>query len=521
MLCGRMARSLGPEAPRFLAALRTRWWLVGLITLVAVGCAIAVSEAQTDRYQASAVMLFGPPSFSNSPLAAGGAAGTSASSPQDQATEIALASLDTVAARVKQRLPDSNIGQLEAAVSVQPKGSSSLVAVTANWATATGAAAVANAFAEEIVAFRRETAQAGVQQSIDAINNTISAQEAALAGRAGGPPRASPNDLQSLRNQLSQLQSLKAIQTGDVQIVEQATPPVAPSSPRVARNAIIGAFIGLVLGIFGVLLLAQFDDRIRGEPDLTFLLGAPVLARIPKVPRSKRLGHTSSVQQHRAFVEAFEFLRLNLQLTGLQQGHVVVGVTSLWPADGKTTVVACLARTLALSGAEVIAVDFDLRIPTLHASFGVPQDSAGGVVGALLESNGHADLEQETEFPHLQVLPAGPVPPPPGLITQKRLKVMFARLRAKAEYVLVDTSPLSIGADASAVVAAADGVVLVIDPRRTRRSDLLAAKRQLSIARMMILGIVVNRARAELPSYYAQDDAAPMVDRTIPPTFTG
>ena len=513
---------MGPEAPRLLATLRTRWWLVGLITLVAVAGAVAVSESQNDRYQASAVMLFGPPSFSTSPLAGGATAATSATSPQDQATDVALASLDTVAARVKQRFPNSTIAQLEGALSVTPKGSSNLVSVTATWGTATGAAAVANSFAQEIVVFRRQTAQAGIQQSIDAINNTISEQEAALAGRSGGAPTASPSDLPSLRSQLSQLQSLKAIQTGDVQIVEQAAPPVAASSPRLARNAVIAAFIGLVLGIFGVLLLAQFDDRIRGEPDLTFLLGAPVLARIPKVPRSKRLGHTSSVQRHRAFVEAFEFLRLNLQLTGLPQGHVVIGVTSLGREDGKTTVVASLARTLALSGAEVTAVDFDLRNPMLHTSFGISQDATGGVVGALFGSNGNPDLAQETEFPDLRVLPAGRLPPPPGLIAHERLQLMFSWLRARAAYVLVDTPPLSIGAEASAVVAAADGVILVIDPRRIRRRDLLAVKRQLSIARMMILGIVVNRARAEPPSYYAREQAAgPMAERTLPPTFTG
>ena len=64
------------------------------------------------------------------------------------------------------------------------------------------------------------------------------------------------------------------------------------------------------------MLLARFDDRIGDEDELAALMGAPVLARIPEVGRSRRPTHVWAADQDPAFLEAFEFLRLNLQLMG-------------------------------------------------------------------------------------------------------------------------------------------------------------------------------------------------------------
>ena len=77
---------------------------------------------------------------------------------------------------------------------------------------------------------------------------------------------------------------------------------------------------------------------------------------------------------------------------------------------------------------------------------------------------------------------------------RERLRRLFADLKAHAEYVLVDTVPVTATADASAAAAEADGVILVVDLERTRRRELAAATRQLANARAEIVGIVVNRS---------------------------
>lgn len=372
---------------------------------------------------------------------------------------------------------------------------------------------IANAFAQAIVVLRRQTAQAQIQQSISSLSNTISAQQS-------GHPAAPDVNIASLRSQRSQLETLEALQTGDVQIVQLATPPPGPSSDHLARDVLVGAILGLIIGILAVILLTGFDDRIRDEQELTALIPAPVLARIPKLDSSKGPGHTWSVQEHHAFIDAFELMRLNLQLTDLHQlGHVVVAVTSPAPHDGRTTVVASLARSLAWSGTDVVAADFDMRNPMLQVCFDVGEGSAGGVLGVLLDTENPSELLQATNDPHLRVLTSIKQPPSPGFIAHERLQLMFGRLRETADYVLVDTSPLSVGADATAVVAAVDGIVLVVNLEHLGRRELLAAKRQLDIARTAILGIVVNRVgvggHVELPP----EGRIATTGETSPPTF--
>ena len=511
-----MTEHLGLDVPRFLALLRARLWLIVGMVLAAVLLALAVSLAQADRYRASAVLQFGQPSIADTVLT-NGAGGSGAATPEQQSTNLALASLDSVAARVKQRLRGPvSAADLKNAVSVSLRGNSDLLTVTAEWSTPRQAAILANAFAGEIVALRRQAAQTQVQRAIDAVNATIRARETAPAGTQA----TSSAELRSLRSRLAQLEVLKVLQTGNVQIVERATPPAARSSPRPVRNAVIAGIAGLILSIFVVVLLARYDERIRDEDELAELMSARVLARIPEVARSKGLNPTGSTDQNPAFVEAFEFLRLNLEFMRPQEGHLVVAVTSPADGDGKTTVVAWLAQTLSNS-AEVVAVDFDLRNPMLHSYFDVPQEPGRGVVDALLERPGHNDLAQPTRWSQLRVLPAGhQSAPPPGLIAHERLRHLLEHLRDSADYVIVDTSPVSAVADASAVGAAADGVILVVDLARSRRKDLVAAKKQLANARTTILGIVINRAPAEVPSYYARERTRVATNGKPPPAFT-
>jgi Mrp family chromosome partitioning ATPase len=93
-----------------------------------------------------------------------------------------------------------------------------------------------------------------------------------------------------------------------------------------------------------------------------------------------------------------------------------------------------------------------------------------------------------------------------GLVARARLQQMFDDLRQHADYVVVDTVPVSTVADASAVAAAADGVILVVDLNQARRRDLLAAKKQLAHARAKVFGMVVNRAAVDHPAYHPHDD---------------
>ncbi|HEY7621390.1 MAG TPA: Wzz/FepE/Etk N-terminal domain-containing protein [Solirubrobacteraceae bacterium] len=579
------------DLPRFIAVLRARRWLIVGIVVCAAGLALAWSLSQPSKYTADADLLFGDQTNADSVIT-GGTGGTADVPDRTAATNLALASLDTVAANVKRGFRGSATAeQLKDAVTVAAQGDSDVVTVTAEWDSPTGAAAIANAFATQIVALRRNNEQASIQRAIDAVTARIPATPKT-------PAETTLAD--ELNAKLADLEALKQSADGNVTVVEQATPPDHRSSPKPLRNAVIAGLVALILAVFVVVLLARFDDRIADEEELVELIGAPVLARIPEIGRNRRPAHIWTPQQDPAFLESFEFLRLNLQLAAQDDDMQVVAVTSPAAADGKSTVVGWLARSLALSGAEVMAVDLDLRKPELHAYLNTPREPGSGVLDALLASasddrgsgeqrllgdgddhaeprsaaaNGetqasgrrvyteedvnaglvelarlsgnprraarslrlegrdipestlrrwkaqHAELYEQIRSthrrgtvvaPHLRVLTGSRHELASGLMARERLRALFDDLRDDADFVLVDTVPVSTVADASAVAAATDGVILVVDLERVRRRELMTAKRQLANARARIIGIVVNRPNADFPVYYMpQEDLAP------------
>jgi Mrp family chromosome partitioning ATPase len=374
MLSTGMTGYLGMDLPRFLAVVRGRRWLILGIVVAATVLALVWSLTQPNRYDAGADLLFGRTTSADA-IITGGATDTADVPERTAATNLALASLDSVAASVKRRFRGPvTVQQLKDAVTVEAQGASDVVSVKAQWDSPARAAALANAFADEIVALRRDTAQADIQRAIDAATARVPTAPTTPAQTALAA---------ALQGKIADLETLKAATTGNVHIVERATPPDHRSSPRPLRNALIAAAVAAILALFVVVLLARFDDRIGDEDELAALLGAPILSRIPEVRRSRRPTHVWTADQDPVFLEAFEFLRLNLQLMG-PDGSQVVAVTSPAAADGKSTVVGWLARSLALSGDEVVAVDLDLRKPELHTYLNTARQPGAGVLDALL-----------------------------------------------------------------------------------------------------------------------------------------
>lgn len=467
-----MSRSAGLDLATLWALVKARAGLLTAVTLVAAGLALVVSLAQSDRYEATAVLLFGGTPSAES-LIEGRSPDTDPAPEQSSATNVALASLDTVVVRVKRRLgTDATLDELEDAVDIKAQGLSNLVDLTAESGTANGAARLATTFAEEVVALRRAMARAEIQRAIDALNETISAQ-----------PDETP-EVAALRQRVSELVALQAVQTSDVRIAERASPPRGASSPRPLLNALVAGLIALILGIGAVVLRARFDQRIHDERELAELIDAPVLARIPEVARSWRELLTGVPDEGSSFLEAIQFLRLNVQRSRPAGDGVVLAVTSPSAGDGKTTLVAWLAQSLAFNQAEVVAVDCDLRSPMLHTYFDAREGVGAGLPNLRVTRAADEDM--------LLLNLTRPEP----------LKDMFDELRETADYVLVDTSPVASVAHASAVAAAADGVILVIDLERVRRKDLLVAREELANARAKVIGVVLNRVLGDLPAYY-------------------
>lgn len=289
--------------------------------------------------------------------------------------------------------------------------------------------------------------------------------------------------------------------------VAPAQVPSAPASPKVPLNLAAGLVAGLLAGVAGAYARERMDTRVRDADVVAQLTALPVVASIPA--RKRDAGHAvlTETHPHGAHAEAFRHLRTNLQFLGLPadaaegaRGVQVVSVTSGLSAEGKSTVAANLASVLAETGARVLLVDADLRRPRVADLLGL--EGSVGLTTVVLGRATVADVVQEWGTSGLHVLPAGSAPPNPSeLLGSAQMAKLLRELRARYDYVVIDTPPVLPVADAVILSRQVDGVLVVANVTRAHRRHLSETLRTLEQVGGRTLGIVLNQVRREEETY--------------------
>src|SRR5215211_2659073 len=194
--------------------------------------------------------------------------------------------------------------------------------------------------------------------------------------------------------------------------------------------------------------------------------------------------------------EAYRTLRTNIQFSSLDKPLQTLLATSTAPDEGKSTTIANLAVTMAQSEQRVILVDCDLRRPTLHTLFSLPNEA--GLTSLILAAEDAPIPLQETGVPGLSLLTSGPLPPRPAdILGSRRMEAVIARLRAEADIVLFDTPPVVAVTDAAVLAAKVDGVLLVFQAGATSRDRARQARQILEKVKANIVGVILNNAQGE------------------------
>ena len=190
--------------------------------------------------------------------------------------------------------------------------------------------------------------------------------------------------------------------------------------------------------------------------------------------------------------EAFRQLRTAVQFYAVDRPLKTVMVTSTNAEEGKSSVIANLAVTLAQAGRSVLLVDADLRRPSLHTLFGVEQ--ASGLSTVLADPTLELPL-QATGVEGLLLLASGVLPPNPSeLLASQRMADLVTALSARADYVLFDAPPVVAVTDAAVLASRMDGVLLVLKAAKSKRELAQRAKEQLEKVNARILGVVLTNA---------------------------
>jgi polysaccharide biosynthesis transport protein len=309
------------------------------------------------------------------------------------------------------------------------------------------------------------------------------------------------------RNQSTATKAQQARDPLHVTLVTPANLPESTAGPGKKILLPIGAILGLALGAGAIVLRDRFDDRVRDRADMERCLKAPVLAAIPQVrPRAVDPAFVFSHAPHSSTAEAYRYLRSRLKplLNPAWGGGTVLMVTGPKGLEGSTCVAVNVARVLAQAGASVLLVDADLRQtrhsllqrahPSLSEIFGA--ENRPGLDELLTGKASLSEVVYPVQWAGLRFLPiGGATDHDADIIAAADLARVFVDVRALADVVIVDSSPVLVVSDAVTLTRVSDLVMMVADGRRTMRAAISAAAQEIQGTGRALVGIL-NREPA-------------------------
>ena len=199
--------------------------------------------------------------------------------------------------------------------------------------------------------------------------------------------------------------------------------------------------------------------------------------------------------------EQYRTLRTNIQFAAIDRKVQTIMVTSSAPGEGKSTTLANLGVVLAQQQKRVLIIDSDLRKPTVHFTFQLPNKT--GLTNVLTRQLTFDDAVLETSVPFLEVLTSGPIPPNPSeLLASKAMRDFVKELEEVYDYILLDAPPINAVTDPQLLSKITDGVILVIRSGKTEEEGAIRAVESLRKVNAHIIGAVLNDQKQSETSYY-------------------
>jgi succinoglycan biosynthesis transport protein ExoP len=340
--------------------------------------------------------------------------------------------------------------------------------------------------------------------------------------------------------------SLKAT---NIRVVDPAYPPKKFARPRILLDLSITLIVGMCLGIAAAFLQEHLDNTLKSSEDIERFLQIPSLGAVPAMELSaspRRLhgfqnsaavleagkaggtngrngsnGNNGSkngtrlappwnrieVQDggghpHGALAEAFHGLRTSVLLSTAKRPPATLLVTSAQQGEGKTTVAANLAASLAQLGDSVLLIDADLRRPSLQKFFQVSRST--GLVNYLTGDSDWRSLVWQAAPIGVSVLFCGPVPPNPAdLLSSEYMRSLIREASKEYKFVVLDSPPLLNLSDSRILATLVDGVILVVGGGTTPRELVQRAYLSAVDAGSHVIGATINFADVRNDYYYS------------------
>jgi len=277
----------------------------------------------------------------------------------------------------------------------------------------------------------------------------------------------------------------------DVSVAEKAVVPGNYIKPKRVFIILTGFIIGLIFGIIQALMRSFFDNTIKTIEDIEKLTNIPIYGSTPLIDKKdSNINH---------YEESLRVIWNNLEFIHLKNRSQLITFTSVVAEEGKTFTISQLGKMIAQHGKSVIILDLDMRKSTLHKVFDLPNKT--GMSTILSKKSTIQDTIQDTSMDNLKIITAGPRHPnPTGLIMMSNnLDIVISTLMKKYDYILLDSPPIGLVADAMKIMKISDLTLFIIRSNRSKKDFIKTIERFTKDARINS-GIILNAI--ELKRYY-------------------
>lgn len=326
-----------------------------------------------------------------------------------------------------------------------------------------------------------------------------------------------------------QLQTVRIAESqdpGNVRVIANAVIPQSPVSSRQVGYLASGSLA--LLAAAGVIYLLEINDKsVRTVEEAKQLYGYNWLGTIPGTKKSKILNFGESendasvpklvVKDYPTLPinESYRMLQSNIKFTDSIQASRSIVVTSAAVREGKSTIAANLAVSMAQAGNRVLLVDANLHHPMQHRIWSV-QNSTG--LSNVIADQLNPKMNFKKVLPNLDLLTAGTLTSSPAtLLDSQRMKMLMDYWTEEYNFVIYDTPSLELTADAPIMGRIADGVLLVVKPGKVERNQATYAKEILDQSGLNILGVVFNGVASQFEQDLRSYDYPDFVEKSVAP----
>ena len=200
------------------------------------------------------------------------------------------------------------------------------------------------------------------------------------------------------------------------------------------------------------------------------------------------------------YAEAFRTIKTNIKYSSADKHKKVLLVTSTEAGEGNSTISSNLALSLSQDNKKVIIIDGDLRKPSVHKQFRI--SGSVGLTELLIGEEALEKIKHKIN-PYLDAIASGHIPPNPAeLLASEEMEKVIEKLREEYDYVIIDTNPIGLVADAQILSSKVDGVILVARYEKTKKENLLSCKKMIDQVGGNTIGVVLNGIDEKRGKYY-------------------